>query len=321
MSGWRLRAPAKLNLVLRVTGRRADGYHLLTTLFHAVDLCDELTARSVPEGDGPTLALSAGDRRDALPASDDNLVLRAARLFGEAVGTVQRVRFDLHKRIPHGAGLGGGSSDAAAALRLCNLLTPEPLDAAALHALACRLGADVAFFLQGGSRWGQGVGDELSCAGDIAARDFVLLVPPFGCDTTAVYKNHSVDWKPPTPPSNLSDFQKRPYEDSVVNNGFVDDIEANDLTAAAERLQPDLQRLRERASGYLSSPSTPGPVARQHMVHMTGSGSTLFVSTRDASEAQWIVGQWESLVEEGCRVLAVRSLPDLPDPEPVNGPG
>ena len=321
MSSWRLRAPAKLNLVLRVIGRRADGYHLLTTLFHAGDLCDELTAQPSPEAEGPTLELTAGDARDALPASDDNLVLAAARLFGGATGAVQRVRFALHKCIPHGAGLGGGSSDAAAALRLCNAMAAEPLAAPALHELGCRLGADVPFFLQGGSQWGQGVGDELSVARDVAQRWFVLVVPPFGCDTTAVYKNHSVDWKPPAQPSSISGFQTRPYEDSVVHNGFVDDIEANDLTAAAERLHPELQRLRQRVSDCLASPGTPARDNRKPAVHMTGSGSTLFLSARDAAEAQWVAAHLVPLEADGCRVLTTRSLAVLPELQAFGKPG
>ncbi|MGE3175248.1 MAG: 4-(cytidine 5'-diphospho)-2-C-methyl-D-erythritol kinase [Planctomycetota bacterium] len=291
----RLFCPAKLNLGLRVLGRRADGYHLLDTVMHAIDLGDELYARPVAGGAGPTLAVSADDPRDALPPDDDNLVLRAARAWGSRAGAAVRLAFALHKRVPHGGGLGGGSSDAAAALRLCNAfaeaLGAVPLDLAALHDLARGLGADVPFFLRGGTQRGRGIGDELEPVADPPARWFTLLVPPFGCPTVAVYKNLASPWQATFDTASMREFRDSHHND-FARNRFV-----NDLTAAAERVRPELAQLRRRA-GDLG-------VA----VAMTGSGSVLFATAADEGEARTHRERLAPFCGEGVRLLAARSAP------------
>jgi len=188
-------APAKLTLSLRVTGVRADGYHLLDAEMVSLDLADELTFNdgrglevvdATPGADAspvpaPVPAPGSGLRPGVpaapglppgVPAGDDNLVLRALR----AVGRDARVR--LVKRIPAGGGLGGGSADAAAVLRW-----------AGIHdvALAATLGADVPFCLRGGRARVTGIGERLEPLPH-EARTFTLLTPPFGCSTPAVYR-------------------------------------------------------------------------------------------------------------------------------------
>src|SRR5258708_5565563 len=120
-----LHARAKLNLGLRITGRRQDGYHLLETLYHAIELADQLWAERTASG--VTLQLLADDPRAAVGAGADNLVVRVAERFRQRIPAAGGFRFLLHKAIPAAAGLGGGSSDAAAALRLCNALCGEVL--------------------------------------------------------------------------------------------------------------------------------------------------------------------------------------------------
>ncbi|MCU1373295.1 MAG: ispE, partial [Actinomycetia bacterium] len=159
-------APAKLTLSLRVTGTRADGYHLIDAEMVSLDLADELT---FAEGDGLEVVGATGL---AVPADDDNLVRRALRL----VGRTARVR--LVKRIPAGAGLGGGSADAAAVLRWAGVDDV---------ALAASLGADVPFCLVGGRARVTGIGDGLEPLPP-ADRTFTLLTPPFGVSTPAVYR-------------------------------------------------------------------------------------------------------------------------------------
>ena len=156
-------APAKVNLGLHVLRRRADGFHELETVFAPLSWADEIRADA---HDGLALTTSDG----ALPTDRGNLVWRAAELLAEHVGIRPRARLHLHKRVPYGAGLGSGSSDAAATLRLCadlwDLDVPEP----DLHALAARLGADVPFFLRdslprtrsGGAMLGTGLGGDLA---------------------------------------------------------------------------------------------------------------------------------------------------------------
>ncbi|MEZ6037766.1 MAG: 4-(cytidine 5'-diphospho)-2-C-methyl-D-erythritol kinase [Planctomycetota bacterium] len=263
-----LPARAKLNLSLRVVGRRADGYHLLDTVFHTLQLHDDLV---VARGDGSGVALTVRSDREALsvPTDERNLVVRALQQLQQAAGDGGGFRVRLHKRIPHGGGLGGGSSDAAAALRLGNLLLGEPLDAAALDALAVRLGADVPFFLRGGTQRGRGIGDELAPL-QVPSRHFVLVLPPFGCETAAVYKIHAAMWNQGADAATVRPVTVPENRDTAVGIGY-----ANDLEAAAEQLQPALSRLR-RAIAAAGVPTT----------HMTGSGSTLFVPFDDADAAE-----------------------------------
>jgi len=140
----RVRAPAKVNLYLRVLGRRRDGYHDLETVFHTVGLFDDLSFSTAPR-------LSLASSGVPSPGGDDNLCLKAARLL--LVRTRKRLgaKIRLHKRIPTGAGLGGGSADAAACLVGLNRLWRLGLDRPVLARLAARLGSDVPFFLGGGA--------------------------------------------------------------------------------------------------------------------------------------------------------------------------
>ncbi len=295
--------PAKLNLRLAVVGKRRDGYHLLETLFHAIDLGDDLVARR--SSGELSLAITADDARDLLPVEPDNLVLRAARVFAQRSGSTPAFDFRLHKRVPHGGGLGGGSSDAAGALRLCNALCGDVLDRAALLDCARALGADVAFFLGGGTQWGQGVGDELTMVDEPLSLFFTLLVPPFGCPTVEVYKSLAAIWKPPTHVDTIARVRECLHDvaDATVRGEIV-----NDLAAAAELVRPELAQLRRRAEGLCV-----GSVA------MTGSGSTLFVAAHTAEGAARQRALLSPLLADGVRVLAARSYGPAPEPRPDNG--
>ncbi len=162
-----LTAPAKLTLSLRVTGRRTDGYHLIDAEMVTVDLADELVV-----GDGDGLEVVAARTGEAVPSGDENLVRRALA----AVGRTAQVR--LTKRIPVGAGLGGGSADAAAVLRWAGVDDP---------AVAATIGADVAFCVRGGRARVQGIGEVVEPL-PFVERTYTLLTPPFGCSTAEVYR-------------------------------------------------------------------------------------------------------------------------------------
>ncbi|MBL8729765.1 MAG: 4-(cytidine 5'-diphospho)-2-C-methyl-D-erythritol kinase [Planctomycetes bacterium] len=292
--GLRLPARAKLNLVLRIVGRRADGYHLLETLFHAIELHDDLWLARRQHG--ITLRVTADEPQLAVPPDADNLVVRALARLGDAVGGAPGFAAHLHKRIPHGAGLGGGSSDAAAALRLGNELLGAPLDPAQLARLGAGLGADVPFFLRGGSQWGRGVGDELEPAA-VPPMHFVLVVPPFGCATADVYKNHAAHWQSGAPQDSVRSVTGPATRDSAVHSGFC-----NDLEPAAERVRPELAVLRRRI------------VALGHPdVCMTGSGSTLFLAMADAARAAQCAAGLEELAAAGVRVVTTRSAGEAID--------
>jgi 4-diphosphocytidyl-2-C-methyl-D-erythritol kinase len=157
------RVPAKLNLQLAVGPRRADGYHGLVTVFHAVSLFDEVTAEPASQ-DGVTVT---GEGADRVPADKDNLALRAVTALRAAVGgaaRAARVHITITKRIPVAAGLAGGSADAAGALVACNELWRSGLDQQQLGTVAAKVGSDVAFALLGGTAVGRGRGEQLTPA-------------------------------------------------------------------------------------------------------------------------------------------------------------
>ncbi|HEX5044247.1 MAG TPA: 4-(cytidine 5'-diphospho)-2-C-methyl-D-erythritol kinase [Candidatus Polarisedimenticolaceae bacterium] len=175
------RCPAKVNLTLRVLGRRPDGYHELRTVFQAVDLWDTLEAE-------PARGLHLRCDFPGLAEDGSNLVLRAASALREAAGRPDLgASLVLRKRIPVGGGMGGGSSDAAGALLLLSRLWSLNVPGRRLRALAAGLGSDVPFFLQGGTALGRGRGEDLvplPCAGP---RPILLGIPPFGTSTGEVY--------------------------------------------------------------------------------------------------------------------------------------
>lgn len=158
-----LRAPAKVNLHLEVLRQRHDGYHDVETILQAVAIFDRVTVTLKEEfpGGEPEILLTVAGASD-VPADQSNLCWQAARLFCRKTRASGRIAIHLDKEIPAGAGLGGGSSDAAATLQACNVLFGKELDAAALEAMARDLGADVPFFIRGGTAMGRGIGADLT---------------------------------------------------------------------------------------------------------------------------------------------------------------
>ena len=165
-----LPAPAKLNLMLHVTGRRMDGYHLLQTVFQFVDLADQLLIRPTDNGQ-----LSLSGDLSGLPVGD-NLVYRAARLLQNHTGTHQGAEITLEKHIPAGGGLGGGSSDAATTLAALNKIWNTGLSTRQLMRLGTRLGADVPVFLFGRAAWGEGIGEQLTAL-ELDEPWYLILLP------------------------------------------------------------------------------------------------------------------------------------------------
>jgi 4-diphosphocytidyl-2-C-methyl-D-erythritol kinase len=173
MKSVRVPAYAKVNLRLDVLGRRADGYHELRTIFQAISLHDTLTLETKRES-GIDLRITGNSQLAGEPGHD-NLVYRAIHDLGSEIGSEQGVRAVLTKRIPVGRGLGGGSSDAAAALVGMLRLTGKRIEAARLLKIASGLGADVPFFLQGGRALGIGRGDEIYPLPDVPRRHVLVV--------------------------------------------------------------------------------------------------------------------------------------------------
>lgn len=177
-------APAKINLSFKILRRRSDGFHEIETLMTPISLCDELTIE--PNETAKGIAFSCDD--PSLPAGEDNLVLRAARRFFAEIEREPRVRIELRKKIPHGAGLGGGSSDAASTLLGLNELHEWPVGPARLTNLAAEIGSDVPFFLCGRAAICRGRGEIVQSVGALPQLSLLLLKPEFGVPTPWAYQ-------------------------------------------------------------------------------------------------------------------------------------
>ena len=176
-------APAKVNLSLRILGKRSDGFHELESLMVPVSLFDALELEHVESGD---LQFSCSD--SSVPSDDSNLVVKAARLFCSSVGLLPRLRIRLDKEIPHGAGLGGGSSDAATTLLALNALFETRLEREALASMAAELGSDVPFFIYQSAAWIRGRGERVEPVSGIPAWPVLLVKPSFGVSTPWAYQ-------------------------------------------------------------------------------------------------------------------------------------
>jgi 4-diphosphocytidyl-2-C-methyl-D-erythritol kinase len=183
-------APAKLNLMLRITGQRSDGYHLLQTVFQFIELCDWITFHPVNDGRVSLLKPIPG-----VPEADD-LTVRAARLLKAETGCEQGVCIEVKKNLPMGGGLGGGSSDAATTLVVLNELWGLHLSIEKLMKLGLTLGADVPVFVYGHAAWAEGVGEKLERM-DILEQWFVVIKPDCHVDTREIFlsKNLTRDSK------------------------------------------------------------------------------------------------------------------------------
>ncbi|HLH18304.1 MAG TPA: 4-(cytidine 5'-diphospho)-2-C-methyl-D-erythritol kinase [Bryobacteraceae bacterium] len=256
----RVRALAKINLDLRVLGKRPDGYHELRTIFQTVSLADTLDISFTP---GRKTAIELRDSQD-IP---DNLALRAARLVLDATKVTGRVEIALTKRIPMGAGLGGGSSDAAAVLLALPVLTGRAAPPAELCRMAEQLGSDISFFLVGGTAAGIGRGTEVFPLPDVPARAGILVAPGIHVSTAQAYRDLSPRLTIELQQNKIVSFQLDSWR---VAGGAA----ANDFEAVVFEREPRLGALKRRLERAGASPAL-----------MTGSGSALFGLFRDAREA------------------------------------
>jgi 4-diphosphocytidyl-2-C-methyl-D-erythritol kinase len=266
----RVRVPAKVNLHLAVGPARADGYHELTTVYHAIGLYDELTARR-----GDTLSLTMeGEGAGILPLDERNLVIRAARALAEHTGEPAHARLHLRKQIPVAGGLAGGSADAAASLVACDALWGTGLSRDELAMVAATLGSDIPFLVGGGTALGTGRGERVSpvLAGSHAWH-WVVAVAEDGLSTPEVYReldrlraaSSTVDTGPPD--RLLAALRQR-------DPGVLAKALANDLQPAALSLRP---ALRHTLSAGIEEGALAGIVS--------GSGPTCVFLTEDTHHA------------------------------------
>ena len=249
-------APAKLNLFLHIVGRRDDGYHLLQSVFVLIDWCDTLHFERRTD-----TSLARHDLAAPLPA--DDLCLRAARLLQAVSGVTHGVDISINKQVPWGAGLGGGSSDAASTLLALSRLwgLNWPLDK--LLALGLKLGADVPFFLGGRNAWVEGVGERLTPL-SIAPQRFAVLKPAAGLETRVVFADHR---------------HVRNTEAATIEGFIAATFGAVSLT---EYGRNDLQPVAESSCSEVAQ-AADWLKSRYGNSRMTGSGSAVFAVCRTES--------------------------------------
>jgi 4-diphosphocytidyl-2-C-methyl-D-erythritol kinase len=239
LSSVRVRVPAKINLALRVGSPRADGYHPLATVYHAVSLFDEVTAHVAD--DGMFTVSVSGEGADVVPTDDSNLVIRAARLLAATFGAGAGfgAALTIQKSIPVAGGLAGGSANGAAALLACAVLWDLDVDSEQLSGLAAQLGSDVPFALIGGTAVGTGRGEEVVAALARGSYHWVLAFGHHGLSTPAVYRRFDELNPGAAAPSVPTDLMNalRAGDASRLGASLV-----NDLQPAALELQPRLRR-------------------------------------------------------------------------------
>jgi 4-diphosphocytidyl-2-C-methyl-D-erythritol kinase len=274
-------SPAKINLFLAVTGRRPDGYHDLVSVVAPLDFGDHLTAEVRPGGgDGDPFTLECAD--PAVPTDGSNLILKAAEAFAAATGWRGRVRFRLEKRIPVGAGLGGGSSNAVAALRALNALAGGIAGDALLASMAAALGSDCALFLANVPVVMRGRGERIerladAAAGRLAGRRVVLFKPGFGIGTAWAYRRMAALAGSPGPVYLAEAEAERRVADWTTGDAPVEAILGNNFEpvvfAKYVALPVLLEKLRRETGAA---------------VQMSGSGSACFALPRDESVTEKI---------------------------------
>lgn len=262
-------APAKLNLFLHVTGRRADGYHQLQTAFQLVELCDSIDIDVDESG-------AIGRISDlAQVAAGDDLVVKAAHALQRRTDAARKgAMLRVHKRIPVGGGLGGGSSDAATVLVALNYLWETGLDLTQLASIGAELGADVPVFVLGHSAWGEGIGENLVPL-ELPEKWFVIVRPGVSVATSEIFQAPELTRNSPV----------------ITIRALFEPGTRNDCEPVARARHPEIGEALDWLSG------------RSGGARMTGTGSCVFASFDSAAEAERIAARvpdkWRSFVARG----------------------
>ncbi len=261
-------APAKLNLMLHIVGRRADGYHELQTVFQLVDLCDRLEITSRPDG---LIRRVAGP---AAIAEADDLTVRAARALQAATHSSLGAEISVRKHIPMGGGLGGGSSDAATTLLALNKIWRTQLTSEKIAAIGARLGADVPVFVHGRSAWAEGIGEKLTPVDLQPASWFVIVFPGVGVPTAAVFQAPELTRN--SPPTTM--------------RGFLETGGRNDCEAVVRARFPAVAEALDWLGRH-------GPA------RLTGTGSCVFAKFARVEDAERVAARvpdtWRAFVARG----------------------
>jgi 4-diphosphocytidyl-2-C-methyl-D-erythritol kinase len=262
-----LRSPAKLNLFLHIVGRRTDGYHLLQSVFQLIDWCDTVTLKVISENEVRRINPIPG------VSPEQDLVVRAAKLLKKFCKFEGGVEISLEKEIPMGAGLGGGSSDAASTLIGLNALWNLELEKETLASLGLQLGADVPFFIYGQNAFVEGIGEKLQGI-ELEKRDFLVIFPRQGITTASIFQAPELtrDHAQIT----IDGFLASPWSDL-----------SNDCQAVAMRICPEVKQ----ALDWISR-AVPGSKPR-----MSGSGSSVFAVLDPKTDAAKLENLLQTLPE------------------------
>src|ERR1700733_5621342 len=268
-------APAKLNLFLHVTGRRADGYHELQTLFQLIDLCDTVSIEVREDGQIERPVGAAG------VAPEADLAVRAAQALKQATGARRGASIRIDKRIPLGAGLGGASSDAATTLLVLNELWNCRLPAPALVRLALPLGADVPVFIEGSSAWAEGIGERLTPV-SLPERWYVIIWPNVSISTREVFQSPELTRNSPL----------------ITIRAFSESGGRNDCEPVVRARAPQVGEALDWLNRFAPA-------------RLTGTGSCIFASCASAEAAERIAARvpdcWTSYVARGLNLSPVHA--------------
>lgn len=277
------KAPAKINLLLDVLGKREDGYHEMKMVMTSIDLSDRLTLS--PRSDDQITLTSDSS---FMPNDERNIVHKMATLMKETYGVKKGVAIDIQKNIPIAAGLGGGSSDAAAVLRGLNRLweLDRPLDE--LAQLGAQLGSDIPFCVYGRTALATGRGEEIECIDEIPQCWVVLVKPPKGISSWTVFENLPLDDLPHFNSENmLAAIRSRDYEGVVREAG-------NSLEEISAQQQPLITRVKDKMLQFGADAAV-----------MSGTGPTMYALTQKRAKAERMVNGLKGFCKE---VYLVRTL-------------
>ncbi|MFM6971754.1 MAG: 4-(cytidine 5'-diphospho)-2-C-methyl-D-erythritol kinase [Rhodoluna sp.] len=293
----RVSTPAKINLLFGVGALQPDGYHEVASLYHAVDLLDELKIKSSSSWSIELSGNISQAQKDAVPSGEDNLVVRAAKQVAKMSGieSPHPVSFEITKNIPVAGGLAGGSADAAAALIAVNELWCTGLSGEQLHTAAVALGSDVPFSLIGGTAIGKGRGENLEPIEGVKKFNWVLAFSEIGLSTPLVYRR-------------LDEIRTSRGEDITaarnldVPQKLIDALRSGDARALAAELRNDLQEAAIDLRNELSEVIQTGKSAGALVGFISGSGPTVAFLTDSAESSQ---GVCEALKAVGIEAVAV----------------
>ena len=290
MQSLTLSAPAKINTHLRIVGQRDDGYHLLQMVMVKLSLSDRITVSTISQG----IEFEIEGSQDEGMKGDKNLVVRAAKAFCEMIGTKQGVRIHLQKNIPLGAGLAGGSSDAAAILRALNQLWNVGMISDELARIGVKLGADVPFFCYEGAAFVEGIGEKVDIIQNFPKLFLLLLNPGFSVSTHRmfqVFDEGVASGHFQLTPKWSNDRFRRLFKGFEEVTAFLQ----NDLEKVTLKVHPEIETMKS----YLVTSGAEG-------VLMSGSGPTVFGLFSDRKQRDQV--EKRALQEHRWQVFATESV-------------